>query len=101
MVPTLATFVVVLTLLVVMDVMAGGVDAARLLGHGLVVLGLVLVIVLDRLPGPAGGTVPGLPVWRQRRSARSRPVEPATGHTVTGLPPDLRPTAQHDQTTAA
>jgi len=101
MVPTLATFVAVLTVLVVMDAMAGGVDTARLLAHGLVVLGLVLVIALDRLPGPAGGTVPGMPMWRQRRSPRSKSVGPATRSTVSGLPPDLRPTAEHDATAVA
>jgi predicted anti-sigma-YlaC factor YlaD len=94
MVPTLATFVAVLTVLVVMDAMAGGVDAARLLTHGLVVLGLVLVIVLDRLPGPAGGTVPGMPRWRQHRLACSRPVEPP----IPSSPPDLRPTAHYRRT---
>ncbi|HJT02677.1 MAG TPA: zf-HC2 domain-containing protein [Pseudonocardiaceae bacterium] len=101
MVPTVATFVAVLTVLVVMDAMAGGVDAARLLTHGLVVLGLILVIVLDRLPGPAGGTVPGTPAWRQRRSPRSGSAEPASRTTAGGLPPDLRPTARLDDTAVA
>lgn len=97
MVPTLATFVMVLTVLVVMDAMAGGVDAPRLLGHGLVVLGLVLVVVLDRLPGPAGGTVPGMPSWRQRRSRRARPAADITSD-IPSSPPDLRPTAQYRRT---
>lgn len=101
MVPTVATFVAVLTVLVVMDAMAGGVDAARLLTHGLVVLGLVLVIVLDRLPGPAGGTVPGMPAWHQRRSPRSGSVKPAPRATASGLPPDLRPTVRHEDTAVA
>lgn len=94
MVPTLATFVAVLTVLVVMDAMAGGVDTARWLAHGLVVLGLALVILLDRLPGPAGGTVPGMRTWRQRRSLRSRPSEPP----IPSSPPDLRPTANFRRT---
>jgi hypothetical protein len=94
MVPTLVTFVTVLTVLVVMDAMAGGVDAARLLAHGLVVLGLVLVIVLDRLPGPAGGTVPGVSPRRQPRSTPCQPADRAitpTTPTIHTLPP----TAHH------
>jgi predicted anti-sigma-YlaC factor YlaD len=101
MVPTLATFVAVLTVLVVMDAMAGGVDAARLLAHGLVLIGLVLVIVLDRLPKPAGGTVPGVPLLRQRQSSLSKQVDPAIATDTDDLPPDLRPTAQHDDTATA
>jgi predicted anti-sigma-YlaC factor YlaD len=97
MVPTLATFVMVLTILVVMDTMAGGVDVPRLLGHGLVVLGLVLVMVLDRLPGPAGGTVPGIPSWCQRRSRRAQSAADATPE-IPSSPPDLRPTAQYRRT---
>lgn len=95
LVPTLATFVAVLTVLVVMDALAGGVDAGRLLAHGLVVLGLVLVIMLDRLVAPAGGTVPGLPIWRARRPAYRRS---ATSAPIPSPPPDLRPTAHYRRT---
>jgi predicted anti-sigma-YlaC factor YlaD len=98
MVPTLATFMTVLTVLVVMDAVAGGVDAARLLAHGLILIGLILVILLDRLPRPAGGTVPGTPVLRRRRSELSGHVDPAIGTDADDLPPDLRPIAQHDDT---
>jgi predicted anti-sigma-YlaC factor YlaD len=94
MVPMLATFMVVLTVLVVMDVVAGGVDAVRLLGHGLVLLGLILVIVLDRLPRPAGRTTlrrSTADVWTQQDPASTAPTDD-------GLPPDLRPTAQQDGT---
>lgn len=94
MVPTLVTFVAVLTVLVVMDAMAGGVDAARLLAHGLVVLGLVLVIALDRLPGPAGGTVPGVPPRRQLRLTPVKPAASAPTPTIHTLPP----TAHHRRT---
>lgn len=97
MVPTLVTFVAVLTALVVMDAMAGGVDAARLLAHGLVVLGLVLVIALDRLPGPAGGTVPGVPPRRQPRSTPRKSPTPIESPTpIQTLPP----TAHHHRRTA-
>ncbi len=101
MVPTLATFVVVLTVLVVMDGMAGGVDLARLLAHGLVVVGLILMIVLDRLPRPADGTVPGVPTLRPRWLGRARPADATIGTGVDGLPPDLRPSARHHHTAVA
>ena len=97
MVPTLATFVAVLTVLVVMDAMAGGVDVARLLAHGLVVLGLILMIALDRLPRPTGGTMPGVPTLRRRQLGRTRSADAATG-TGDGLSPDLRPSARHHDT---
>jgi predicted anti-sigma-YlaC factor YlaD len=102
MVPTLATFVAVLTVLVVMDAMAGGVDVARLLAHGLVVLGLILMIVLDRLPRPTGGTVPGAPTLRRGRLDPTRSADATIGIGVDGLPPpDLRPSAQCDHPTVA
>ena len=101
MVPTLATFVAVLAVLVVMDVMAGGVDVARLALHGLVVLGLILVIALDRLPGPAGGTAPGVPALRWRRAGLSRPADPAVRAGAEGTPPNLRPSAAAHGTASA
>ena len=100
MIPMLSTFVAVLTVVVVMDKMAGGVDTARLLGHGLVALGLLLMIVLGRLPKPAGGTVPGVrPIW-PRRVGRARTADAANGTGLEDLPPDLRPTAQHTDAVA-
>jgi predicted anti-sigma-YlaC factor YlaD len=101
MVPTLVTFVAVLTVLVVLDALAGGVDAARLLTHALVLIGLVLVIVVDRLPRPAGTTVPGTPVLRQRQSPPLGHGDPVSGTDAEGLPPDPRPITRHDDTAAA
>jgi predicted anti-sigma-YlaC factor YlaD len=101
MVPTLATFVAVLAVLVVLDVGAGRVDPERFLLHGLVLLALILVIVLDRLPKPSGGTVPDAPAGRLPWSRPSRRADPAIGTDTDGLPPDLRPTAQHDDTAVA
>jgi predicted anti-sigma-YlaC factor YlaD len=98
MVPTLATFVAALTVLVVLDAMAGGVDTARLLAHGLVVLGLILVIVLDRLPKPVDGTAPSI-AGRQGWLHRSRRGESAA--TGDDGPPGLRPTAQHQDNAIA
>lgn len=101
MVPTLSTFVAVLTVVVVIDTMAGAVGTVRMLGHGLVVLGLILMIVLDRLPKPAGGTVPGMPAMRRRRLGRERTADAEISPDVRDLPPDLRPTAQRGDTAAA
>ena len=101
MVPTLTTFVTVLAALVVLDVVAGRVDPERFVLHGLVLLGLILVIVLDRLPRPAGGTVPGARASGPPWSGRSRRADPVMGTEADGLPPDLRPTAQRDGSAAA
>ncbi|MGH3883605.1 MAG: zf-HC2 domain-containing protein [Pseudonocardiaceae bacterium] len=101
MVPTLATFVAVLAALVVLDVVAGRVDPERFLLHGLVLFGLILVIVLDRLPRPTRGTVPGVSAVGLPWSPLSNRADPAIGIDADGLPPDLRPTAQHDNTAAA
>jgi predicted anti-sigma-YlaC factor YlaD len=101
MVPTLATFVAVLTALVVLDVVAGRVDPERFLLHGLVLLGLILVIALDRLPRPTRDTVPGAPAVGLPWARPSKRVDPAIGTDADGLPPDLRPTAQHDNTAVA
>jgi predicted anti-sigma-YlaC factor YlaD len=54
--PILATFVTVLSVLSIPDLLAGAVAAARLASHAGVLAGLVLVAVLsrsERLPGPA------------------------------------------------
>ncbi len=101
MVPTLTTFVAVLAALVVLDVMAGRVDAERFVLHGLVLAGLILVIVLDRLPRPTGGTVPGAPALGAPWAGRSKRADPVIGTDAGGLPPDLRPTAHHEGGAAA
>lgn len=98
-VPTLATFVVVLTALVALDLAAGRVDPSRLLLHGLVLLGLVLVIVLDRRR-PAGGSVPGGARSRRRWSSPA-PVADSVIDPGTDDLPRLRPTAQHRGTAVA
>lgn len=98
-VPTLATFVVVLTALVALDLAAGRVDPSRLLLHGLVLLGLVLVIALDRRR-PAGGSVPGGTRSRLRWSSPASTVDSAIDPNPDDLP-RLRPTAQHRGTAVA
>jgi predicted anti-sigma-YlaC factor YlaD len=101
MVPMLSTFVAVLVVIVVMDTMVGAVDLVRLLGHGLVVLGLILMIALDRLPRPAGGTAPGVRTTRRRQVGRVRTADAEIATGIAGVPPDLRPTAQRDDTAVA
>lgn len=96
MVPTLATFVGVLTVLVVLDALAGRVDTARFLLHGLVLAGLVLVVVLDRLHRPAGGSAPGVPAALHGHDAGpGQQADPPAGPGVDGLPPHLRPSARY------
>jgi len=75
--PILATFVTVLSVLSIPDLLTGSVAATRLASHAGVLAGLVLVAVLyrsERLPGPgpavgAGSTTRS---GARSRSARSR-----------------------------
>ncbi|MFC4945954.1 zf-HC2 domain-containing protein [Pseudonocardia sp. GCM10023141] len=67
LVPVIAAFVGILTVLSAFDVISGRVDAERLLSHALVVAGLVLLVVMQRLTRNGGGgtdvarPVPGSP----------------------------------------
>jgi predicted anti-sigma-YlaC factor YlaD len=56
-VPTLTAFVAVLTLLTFNDLIAGRVDPARVLSHGIIVAGYAIVLVISR-PGADPGTSP-------------------------------------------
>lgn len=99
MVPTLTTFVGVLTVLVVLDALAGRVDTARFLLHGLVLAGLVLVVVLDRLHRPVGGSAPGVPAALYGDHAGpGQQADPPPGPGVDDLPPHLRPSARYETT---
>lgn len=66
--PTLTAFVAVLALLSVNDAITGRVDYARLLSHGLVVVGYLLLLTLSRLgrdpDAPVHGTPRGRSRWR-------------------------------------
>ena len=55
LVPVIGSFVGVLAVLSVADLLGGRVDAERLLGHGLAVAGLVLLVGLRLLTGDGGG----------------------------------------------
>lgn len=52
--PALTVFVAVLAVVSVADAVAGRVDAARLLGHGVAVLGVLLLLVLNRTDDDGG-----------------------------------------------
>lgn len=68
LVPTLATFVLVLTVLEVVDVVSGHVELVRVLSHALVQAGLVVVVALAGRPDGR---------WFRRRLPRLGP-EPQT-----------------------
>ncbi|GAA1237281.1 zf-HC2 domain-containing protein [Pseudonocardia alaniniphila] len=59
LVPMIAAFVGVLTALSVPDLVAGRVDPSRLVGHGVVVIGLVLLLVFRALHRDDGGRATG------------------------------------------
>jgi predicted anti-sigma-YlaC factor YlaD len=69
-VPTLTAFVVVLTALSAGDILSGRVDTARLLSHGFLVVGYVIVLLLTRpvfdFGEPPAGRLSGGPRWRVR-----------------------------------
>jgi predicted anti-sigma-YlaC factor YlaD len=71
LVPVIGAFVAVLTVLSVPDLLAGRVDGARLVGHGLVVVGLLLLLVHRALTRDGGdGTRAGT------RSPEPGPTDP-------------------------
>jgi predicted anti-sigma-YlaC factor YlaD len=99
-VPTLATFIVVLTTLMLIDLTTGQADLSRLLMHGWAMAGLMLVIVLDRWRPPASGPLPGGNTWSQHRPGRAPTTDPAPSPADHDQP-GLRPTAHHHDTAAA
>jgi hypothetical protein len=81
----------------VLDALAGRVDTARFLLHGLVLAGLVLVVMLDRLHRPVGGSAPGLPAALHGSPAGpGQQADPPPDPGVDGLPPHLRPSAHYE-----
>ena len=102
--PTLTAFVAMLLLLSVNDLTGGRVDVARLVGHGFVILGYLLVVALSRGVGgavrPPGSRI-GAPGWRARFDADVA-GEPAPRPGLRLLPPPAGPlTAEHDERRAA
>ncbi|MHA6794033.1 zf-HC2 domain-containing protein [Pseudonocardia bannensis] len=70
LVPVVGAFVGVLGVLSLMDLLAERVDPARLAGHGLILIGLLLVIGLRRTRG-GGGDAPGGRIGRPTTSGRA------------------------------
>jgi predicted anti-sigma-YlaC factor YlaD len=66
--PMLTAFVGMLLLLSVNDLTGGRVDSTRLVSHGFVLLGYLLIVTLSRIPGgfaaPPGARVDGGSGWR-------------------------------------
>lgn len=93
LVPLISGFVGVLTVLSVIDVLRGGVDPERLLSHGLVVAGLVLLLLLRRAVRRDGGDAALI----LRRDGEAGPFGASgTGLPGSGPPDGLSPTARSD-----
>jgi len=99
LVPTLTAFIAVLTLLSAVDVAAGRVESVRLVSHGLILVGYLIILALV-WPGlhtgdPRPDRQPGTPRFRVRfdqlssyeRASRGDPDAPAAR---TGDPPAAR-----------
>ncbi|WP_051399994.1 zf-HC2 domain-containing protein [Haloechinothrix halophila] len=78
-VPTLAAFVLALTVLEIIDVVSGHIELVRLLSHALVQAGLVVVVALAD-PRPGGR-------WFRRREPRPAPEPHACADDVQPAPP--------------
>ncbi|WP_250002150.1 zf-HC2 domain-containing protein [Actinoplanes sp. M2I2] len=85
LIPMLTAFVGMLLLLSVNDLTAARVDLARLISHGFVILGYLLIVALSRIPGGFVTTPPGMrertaagDAWRARfgEDDEEQPVEP-------------------------
>lgn len=98
LVPLLSAFVGVLTLLSAVDLALGRVELVRLLSHSLVVLGLALVVLLDRRRRSGGGSTPGARRgygrWPHRRGAAADATTDAGEVAEDDGPPGLRPTGR-------
>ena len=81
LVPMLTAFVAMLLLLSVNDLTADRVDGARLVSHGFVILGYLLIVALSRVAPetarPPGAHVDGGSGWRARFEDDDEPAEPA------------------------
>ncbi len=97
LVPVLGAFVGVLAVLSGLDLAAGRVEPERLVSHGLVVIGLVLIVTLARFGRRGGGGAPrGVHRRNQPAGSRSQLSEPAADRGVDDGHQGLKPTARHD-----
>jgi predicted anti-sigma-YlaC factor YlaD len=102
--PILTAFVAVLGPLSLNDVIAGRVDSIRLLGHGFLVAGYLIILALSYRntdPGePPAGRRTGLSRWRARFDDEPAPDAPRL-RLLPGLPADghasTRPAASRDR----
>jgi predicted anti-sigma-YlaC factor YlaD len=105
LVPMLSAFVGMLLLLSFNDLTAGRVDGARLVSHGFVLAGFLLVVALSRTePGPAeppgDRAVGGGSGWRARFDERDEAAPAVPGLRLVPRPPGPL-TARHDHRRAA
>ncbi len=96
--PALAVFVAVLVAVSIADVIAGNVGAARLSSHSMVVVGLALLLLVDRQyrRNPLPGTSPAVPVG-SAGAERAEPdgIHPADRGGATRSGRWLRPAGRH------
>jgi predicted anti-sigma-YlaC factor YlaD len=101
LVPMLTAFVGMLLLLSVNDLTAGRVDAARLVSHGFVILGYLIVVVLSRVAsGPAappGERMSAGSGWRAHFDDLEMPAAPRTGLRLVQRGPGGPVTARVDE----
>ena len=104
LVPMLTAFVGMLLLLSLNDLTAGRVDAERLVSHGFVILGYLLVVSLSRIPGgfaaPPGARSTAGSGWRARFDAEDEDIAPAFRPGLRLVPPGPM-TARHEDRQAA
>ncbi len=107
LIPMLTAFVGMLLLLSVNDLTAARVDLARLISHGFVILGYLLIVALSRIPGGFVSTPPGSRAadggtWRARfgDGDEGEPVIEPFRPGLRLVPPGPM-TAQHDERRAA
>jgi predicted anti-sigma-YlaC factor YlaD len=100
--PMLTAFVGMLLLLSVNDLTGGRVDGTRLISHGFVIAGYLLVVALSRVPGgfatPPGARVGAGSGWRVRFDDQDEAPAPRPG---LRLVPRGPMTAEHDERRAA
>ncbi|GIE98145.1 hypothetical protein Ari01nite_56100 [Paractinoplanes rishiriensis] len=104
LVPMLTAFVGMLVLLSVNDLTGDRVDGTRLVSHGFVILGYLLIVTLSRMPGgftaPPGARAGGGSGWRVRFGG-DEPVGVPAPRPGLRLVPRGPMTAEHDERRAA
>jgi hypothetical protein len=105
LVPMLTAFVGMLLLLSLNDLTGDRVDGTRLISHGFVILGYLLVVVLSKMPGgfatPPGQRVGAGSGWRARFADEEDEEVTAPMRPGLRLLPGGPLTAEHDERRAA